>query len=124
MRVARDARHAAEREVEGRGGEARAREEGDEEGAKAAVDVQRERALECEPREGGDVVDDAVWEIGGGADEKDRVGVYESGDGSGGYLVRGCRAGDEVDLDLEVGACFAEGGVCRFREDPGGRQYV
>ena len=33
--------------------------------------------------------------------------------------VAGAGAGDEVDANLEVGACFAEGGVGGFGEDPG-----
>ena len=33
--------------------------------------------------------------------------------------VAGSGAGDEVDADFEVGACFAEGGVGGLREDPG-----
>ena len=33
--------------------------------------------------------------------------------------VAGSGAGDEVDADFEVGACFAEGGVGGFGEDPG-----
>ena len=34
------------------------------------------------------------------------------------HLICRCGAGDEVDLDAEVGACFSECGVCCFGEDP------
>ena len=34
-------------------------------------------------------------------------------------FVMGRVAGDEVDVDFEVRAGFAEGGVCCFREYPG-----
>ena len=77
-------------------------------------------ALQGEPREGGDVVRDAVREVGGRADEEDGVAVDEPGDGGEGGAVGGRRAGDEMGFDFEVGACFAEGGVGGFGEDPGG----
>lgn len=68
-------------------------------------------------REGGDIVDDAVGEVGGGADEEDGVAVYEAGDGGEVHAVGRGGTGDEVDFYFEVGACFAEGGVCGFGED-------
>ena len=123
VRVAGDAGHAFEGEVEGRGFEAGAGEEGDEEGAEAAVDVQGEVPLEGEPREGGDVVGDAVREVGGRADEQDRVAVDEARDGGEGGAVGGGRAGDEVRFDFEVGTRFAEGRVRGFGEDPGGSRF-
>jgi len=46
-----------------------------QEGAEAAVDVEGDVAAEREPGEGGDVVDYAVWKVGGGADEENCVGV-------------------------------------------------
>lgn len=58
-------------------------------------------------------------EIGGGANEKDSVAVDEAGDGAEVDLVRGSWAGDEVDFDAEVGACFAECCVAGFWEYPG-----
>ena len=52
--------------------------------------------------EGGDVVDDTVGEVGGGADEQDCVAIDEAGDGWDVYCVRGGRTSDEVDFDGEV----------------------
>jgi hypothetical protein len=63
--VARDGGDALEAEVEGGRLEAGFVEEGDEEGAQAAVDVEREALFEGEFGEGRDVVDDAVREVGG-----------------------------------------------------------
>lgn len=116
--VAGDRCDTAEAEVEERGGEAGGSEEGDEEGAEAAVDVEWDAARDSELGERGDVVDDAVGEVGGRADEEDRVAVYEARDRRDGDLVGGRGASDEVDLDSEVVAGFVEGGVRRVREDP------
>ena len=87
MRVAGDACDAFEGEVEGFRGEAGAGEERDHQGAEAAVDVEGERSFESEPREGGDVVNDAVREVGGGADEEDGVAIYKTRDGGDVDLV-------------------------------------
>lgn len=117
--VAADAGDAGEGEVERGAVEAGAGEEGDEKGAEAAVDVEGEFAFEGEPGEGGDVVDDAVREVGGGADEEDGVAVDQPGYRGGCYAVGRGGAGDEVDFDFEVGTRFAEGCVGGFGEDPG-----
>ena len=119
MRIAADACHALEGEIERGAFEAGAREEGDQEGAEAAVDVQREAFAQGEIGERGDVVDDAMREVWCRADEQDRVAVYEPRDGGHVRAIAGGRAGDEVHADLEVGAGFAEGGVGGFGEDPG-----
>lgn len=79
--------------------------------------MEGEFLLVREPREGGDVVDDAVGEVGRGADEEDGVGVDEARDGGDLRLVGGGFAGDEVHFDLEVLACFAEGRVRGFGQD-------
>lgn len=63
--VAGDGGDALEAEVERGGFEAGLFEEGDEEGAQAAVDVEWEAFLEGKLGERGDVVDDAVREVGG-----------------------------------------------------------
>lgn len=116
--VAGDGSDAAEAEVEERCGEAGSAEEWDEEGAEAAVDVEGDAAGDGELGERGDVVDDAVGEVGGGADEEDRVAIYEARDGGDGDLVGWRGAGDEVDLDSEVVAGFVERGVASVWEDP------
>jgi hypothetical protein len=64
VRVAGDGGDALESEVEGLGLEAGLLEEGDEEGAETAVDVERDGLAEGEAGERGDVVDDAVGEVG------------------------------------------------------------
>ena len=69
MRIAADARHALEGEIERGGFEAGAREEWHQEGTEAAVDVQREAFAQGETGERGDVVDDAVGEVRRRADE-------------------------------------------------------
>ena len=118
--VAADAGDAGEAEIERVGVEAGAGEEGDEEGAEAAVDVEGDFvvAFQGEGGEGGDVVDDAVGEVGGGADEEDRVAVYKAGDAGCLGAVGRCGAGDQVDFDLEVFAGFAECGVGGLGDDP------
>jgi hypothetical protein len=60
------------------GGEACAGEVGHEEGAEAAVDVEGDGVGDCETGEGGDLVDDAMRVVGRGADEEDRVRIYEA----------------------------------------------
>lgn len=64
MGVYADGRDAREREVEGHGLETGAGEEGDHEGAETTVDVERDLVALGEGAEGGDVVDDAVGEVG------------------------------------------------------------
>lgn len=116
--VAADASDALEAEVEELSVEAGALEERHEEGAQAAVDVQRDLALDGELGERGDVVDDAVWEVGRGADEEDGVAVDEAGDAGDVDLVGGSWAGYQVDLDAEVFSGFVEGCVSCIWEDP------
>lgn len=65
VRVARDGRHALESKVEWLGFEPRSGEERHQKTAEAAVDVQGNRLFDCQFGQGGDVVDDAVWEVGG-----------------------------------------------------------
>lgn len=119
VRVAGDGGDALEAEVEGLGLEAGLFEEGDEEGAEAAVDVEGDGFTHGEAGERRDVVDDAVREVGGRADEEDGVRGDEAGDGADVDLVGGRGAGYEVDLNLVVFACFAEGCVSCFWENPG-----
>lgn len=68
MRIAGDGRHALKAEIEELGFETCFLEKGNEEGAEAAVYVERDLALDCQLRESGDVIDDAVREVGCGAD--------------------------------------------------------
>jgi hypothetical protein len=81
--------------------------------------VEGDLALYGELGEGGYIVDDAVGEVGGGADEEDGIAVDEAGDAWDVDLVGRGGAGYEVDFDAEVGSCFAEGCVCCFWENPG-----
>lgn len=75
MCVAGDGGDALDAEVERFGGVACALEEGHQEGTETTVDVERNVSAECEARETRDVVDDAVREVGGAADEEDSVAV-------------------------------------------------
>lgn len=59
-----------------------------------------------------------MGEVWSGADEEDRVAVYEAGYGGGVGAVGRGGAGDEVDFDFKVFGCFAESCVCCFGEDP------
>lgn len=74
--------------------------------------------------EGGDVVDDAVGEVGGRADEEDGIAVDEARDAARVDLVGRGGAGDDVQFDFEVLGGFAEGCVGRLGDDPGGRGLV
>lgn len=76
MRVDAYGGDAAEAEIKGFAVEAGFGEEGDEEGAEAAVYVQGGRVAHGEAGEAADVVDYAVWEVWGGADQEDGVWVY------------------------------------------------
>lgn len=118
VRVAADARDSLEPEVEELRLVACLFEERHEERTQAAVDVQESLALESEFGEGGNVVDDAVWEVGGRANEKDSVAVYETRNrGNVNLVIRG-RACDEVDLDAKIFACLAESCVCCIWKNP------
>lgn len=92
--VAGDGGDALEAEVEELRLEAGLFEEGHEERAQAAVDVQRQAALQGQLGERRDVVHDAVREVGRGTYEHDGVGVDEAGDAVDVYLVVGCWAWD------------------------------
>lgn len=118
MGVAGDGCDTLEAEVEERGGEAGGGEEGDNEGAEATVNMEGDATADGELGECGDVVNDAVGEVGGGAHEENRVAVYETRHGRDGDLVGGRGARDEVDLDPEVVAGLVEGSVGCIREDP------
>lgn len=118
MRVAGNARYTFQAKIKELGLEPCFIEEGDKEGAEAAVHVQGDSALDGELGEERYVVYDAVREVGGGADEEDCVAVYEARDGGDVDLVAGGWAGDEVDFYAEVGAGFAECGVSCFGENP------
>ena len=58
--------------------------------------------------EGGNLVDDAMGVVGGGADEEDRVWVYEAAEFGNGDAVGGCGTGDGVEFDVEVGGGLVE----------------
>lgn len=73
---------------------------------------------EGEGGEGRDGVDDAVGEVGRGADEQDCGRGDKAADGWEVNFVGWGGARDNVDFDVEVGACFAEGGVGGLGEDP------
>lgn len=118
VRVARDGRHAPQAEVKGDGVEACLLEEGDQEGAEAAVHVQGYVFPGGDFGQGRNVVDDAVWEVGRAAYDEDCVGVDEARDAPGIDLVCGRGAGNELHFDFEVFTCLAEGCVCRVGEDP------
>lgn len=80
--------------------------------------MQWDSALDSEFGQRSDVVDDAMGEVGCGANEEDGVAVDEAGDGGDVDLIGGGGAGDQVDLDAEVFACFAECSVSCFWENP------
>lgn len=75
MGVAADARDPLQAEVERFRLKAGFFKEGDEERAKAAVHVQAELLPQRKPGEAGDVVDDAVGEVGRRPNEQDCVAV-------------------------------------------------
>jgi len=64
MRIATDTRHTLESEIEELCLEPSFLEKGDEEGSQTAVNVERDLALDSELGEGGDIVDDAMGEVG------------------------------------------------------------
>lgn len=76
MGVAGDGGDAFDAEIEGFGGKAGFFEEGNEEGAEAGVDVEGDAALEGDFGQAGDVINDAVGEVGSGADDLEGVSGY------------------------------------------------
>lgn len=101
-----------------RGREAGLFEEGDGEGAQTAVDVQGDLVGDGQPREGRDVVDQAMGEVGGRSDQQHGVGIDEPADGRDVHDVVWGRAGDVVRLDAEVLAGLGECRMGGFRNDP------
>lgn len=80
--------------------------------------MQREGLADSEAGERGNIIDDAVREGGGGANEEDGVAIDESRDAGDVNAVGGGGAGDQVNFDAKVGACFEERCMCSFRKDP------
>lgn len=75
MCIAANAGHALKSEIEELRLETGFLEEGDKERSQAAVDVEGNLALDSEFGEGGDVVDNAVGEVGRGSDKQDGIAV-------------------------------------------------
>lgn len=117
--VAADARDAFQSEVEWLSWETSAGQEGHEERAKTAVDMQGKPTAEGEAGESCYVVDDAMREIRRRADKKNGVAVDEARDRFGGDGIGRRRAGNEMDFDLEVGTRFMESCMCGIGYNPG-----
>ena len=79
--------------------------------------MEREAATEGEARESGDVVNNAMREIGRGADEEDSVTVDKARNCFDGDAVSRGRAGDLVELNVEIIGCFVKSCVCCVRYD-------
>lgn len=118
MRIAGDGGYAFDTEVESRAIETRTGKERGEEGAEAAIDMEWDARGEGEAGKGGDVVNYAMGEVWRRGDEEDRVVVYETGDGTDVNLERRRVDCNLVELDVEVGGCFVEGGVGSDGDDP------
>lgn len=86
--------------------------------------MQRHVAADGDLGQGGDVVNDAVGEVGRAADDEDRVGVDETGDAARVDLIGRGGAGNQLHFDLEVLAGLAEGCVSGVGEDPGVVWYL
>jgi len=74
--------------------------------------------------QGGDVIDDAVREVGRTADQENCVGVDQTADGGDVDFVRGCWTCDQVDADFEVFAGFQEGCMCCVGDNPFAKSIV
>lgn len=80
--------------------------------------MQGDAAADGQLGQGGNVVNDAVREVGRRAHEQDRVAVDQAGHAVHVDLVQRRGTGHQVHLDLEVLAGLAESSVCGFGEDP------
>jgi hypothetical protein len=69
-------------------------------------------------RQGGDVIDNTVGEVGCRTHEQDSVGVDQTTNSIDINLEFGLGARDPVQLDLEVVASLDEGRVSCVRNDP------
>ena len=114
VRVDRDGGYAGLAEVEAsslvvRGWKAGGSEEGEEEGAEAAVDVEGDLIFGGDAGDGGDVVDNACRVIWAGCNDEDGVWIDVSTDRGGGDSVFGCGTVHDMEFDLEVFGGFVEG---------------
>lgn len=69
-------------------------------------------------RQSGNIIDNAVREVGRRSDEKNGVGVDQTTDRIDIDLEVGFRARHAVQFDLEVLASLDKGCVCCIRNDP------
>jgi len=118
MRVARDARDALQSKVERLCGEPCFLQKRDEEGPQTGVDVEGNAALQSDPGEADDIVNDSVWEVWCGACDEDGVVIDHAIEGFGVDFERDGVDGDVMDFDAEVGAGFVEGCMDCNGDDP------
>lgn len=81
--------------------------------------MQWDLVLNSQSRQGWNIIDNPVREIGSGPDQQDRIPIDQATDRRNVNLVLRGRAGYLVKLDAEVAARLVEGRMGRFRNNPG-----
>jgi hypothetical protein len=76
--------------------------------SQTAVDVKGNLVFGGQLRKSGDIIDNTMGEVGCGTNKKDSVRVNQTANGMDVNLELGLRAGDTVQLDLEVVASLDE----------------
>lgn len=93
-------------------------EEGNHEGAQAAVNVQGNLVLGSKTGKSGDVVDNAMREVRRRAHQEDSVWVDKTANSTDVDFIVGCWAWNTVQFDLEVFASLVECSMSSVGNDP------
>lgn len=82
--------------------------------------MERDLVLSGKAGQGRDIIDNAVGEVGCGANNKNGIGVNQTADSSDIDLVFWSWAGNKVEFDLKVIARLVKRSVSGMRDDPFG----
>jgi hypothetical protein len=123
MGVNTDASHTGLTEVETtfflvRRGEAGLLEKCDNERSQATINMKGDFVLRSKARQGRNIIDNAVGEVGSRSNKKNGVGVDQATDCVDIDLELGLRAGHTVQFDLEIIAGLDESRVGCIRNNP------
>jgi hypothetical protein len=99
-------------------GESGLLEKCNDERSQTAVDVKGNLVLGGQLRKSRDIINDTMGEVGCRSNKKDSVGINQTANGIDVNLELGLRAGDTVQLDLEVVASLDECRVGGIGDNP------